>query len=252
MQSYAFSRQLAEQQRSEIARLKEEVAASIAPLVQKEVKTVEESLRVNVDLQVKSIEQRIVASLPAAGGEQLDLRKKDYALDIVPDGTSSTYKVGYFCIFLFFQFSPALSKDFSTAAKLALKITGVTMKLPPGPEITVEPVVENRCWAFPGSKGQITIRLREKVRVGSVTLFTTKETLSFFARNAPKEFQVFGISADGKESLLGKATFNASGPERQNFALSSSSESVAVSVRFLSNHGDKDFTCVQKIAVHAE
>ena len=99
MHSYAFSRQLAEQQRSDIARLKEEVAASIAPLVQKEVKTVEESLRVNVDLQVKSIEQRIVASLPAAGGEQLDLRKKDYALDIISDGTSSTYKVCFFALF---------------------------------------------------------------------------------------------------------------------------------------------------------
>ena len=199
-------------------------------MVKAEVASAEQNIRAAVNTQVKEIEHHIISSLPQS--EQLDLRKKDYALSVV--ASSETFR------------------DFGALSKQALKVLGFSLKLPNGPETTLEPFVENQCWAFAGSQGFITVNLRERIKVGSVSLHMTKDQLSFVSANSPKQFDIFGIAASGKETLLGKGTFDAKGSERQTFAVSSAVESTAVTIRFRSNHGAKDFTCVQKLGVHAE
>lgn len=139
----------------------------------------------------------------------------------------------------------------SGLAFLAVRLLGVTLRrVPHGPETTLlHPFVANRCWAFEGASGFITIRLREATVVTSVSLRQTASAISFYAAETPKEFEV--VSADTGLSL-GRFEYVQGGAELQTFVTSVENQTNATSaieLRFNSNHGGA-FTCVGQVSIH--
>ncbi len=117
---------------------------------------------------------------------------------------------------------------------------------PLGPETVIAPFVENACWAFAGNNGTLTIQLRQRTLVGSLSLQQTEAPLSFFLAQAPKDVEVVDTVSG---AILGAFSSKADA-SFQSFQLTKPKETDSVTLNFKSNHGSKEFTCVGKIRVH--
>lgn len=117
-----------------------------------------------------------------------------------------------------------------------------------GPETVVAPFVENACWAFEGSNGTLTIKLRQRAVIGSVSLQQTNAELSFFLKQAPKNVDVLDATSG---QLLGSFVSLAE-QSFQTFELAKPKEVDALTFVFKSNHGSAEFTCVGKIRIHSK
>jgi hypothetical protein len=135
-------------------------------------------------------------------------------------------------------------------SKYAIKVLGFSAHHPVGPSSVTEPFQDNRCWAFAGSKGKLTLKLREATKIGSIGLQQTREDLSFFNQQAPKNFEVFAFDKKGAKKSLGKFE-NDLKIDSQVFKAVSAFETDLITVEFNSNQGSKEFTCVGKVSVHA-
>jgi len=118
---------------------------------------------------------------------------------------------------------------------------------PLGPETVLAPFVENACWAFAGNNGTLTIKLRQRTLIGSVSFQQTEAPLSFFLAQAPKNVEV--VDANGG-AILGSFESRAD-VSFQTFQLAKPKETDSVTFNFKSNHGSAEFTCVGKIRLHA-
>jgi len=193
-------------------------------------------LEESVQRRVAALEQALKASNekivpPVATPEPIGVaEKKDYAWEVV--AASPTFN------------------DFDAFSKYAIKVLGVTVKKQlPGPEtVLASPFVDNRCWSFEGANGTITLRLRERIVVGSVSLQQTKKDLSFYVGNAPREFDLL----DERDELLGSFVYDGRKADAtQTFVVSRKAVATElVTFRFRTNHAAQDFTCVGKIRVH--
>nr|KAF6472665.1 Sad1 and UNC84 domain containing 5 [Molossus molossus] len=158
------------------------------------------------------------------------------------------------------------------------------------PDVILEPnVTPGNCWAFSGERGQVTIRLAQKVYLSNLTLQHIPKTISLSGSldTAPKDFVIYGMEGASKEEVfLGAFQFQ---PENiiQTFQLqvpgSSSSCPAehllnahcvpgfargphfipqqpqenqptrtfgAVKVKISSNWGNPRFTCLYRVRVH--
>jgi hypothetical protein len=127
-------------------------------------------------------------------------------------------------------------------------VSGFSLKRHPlGAEAVLAPFAENACWAFVGTNGTLTIKLRQRTIVGSVSLQQTEAPLSFFLKQAPKDVDV--VDSESK-AVLGSFSSKADSAF-QIFSLAKPVESESLTFVFKSNHGSPDFTCIGKIRIHA-
>uniref|UniRef100_H0VF96 Sad1 and UNC84 domain containing 5 n=1 Tax=Cavia porcellus TaxID=10141 RepID=H0VF96_CAVPO len=123
------------------------------------------------------------------------------------------------------------------------------------PDVILEPnMTPGNCWAFEGDRGQVTIRLAQKVYLSNITLQHIPKTISLSGSldTAPKDFVVYGMeSSPGEEVFLGAFQFQ---PENiiQMFPLQNPQQRAfgAVKVKISSNWGNPRFTCLYRVRVH--
>ncbi|XP_068914239.1 SUN domain-containing protein 3 [Tenebrio molitor] len=110
------------------------------------------------------------------------------------------------------------------------------------------------CWAFKGHRGSAILQLIDYVLIDSVTLEHIPHTISPSGTidTAPKEFKIWGLeSPHGRRHLLGQFKYESEGGTVQTFTTNNNSGYYKyVEFEVLSNHGNKDFTCVYRIRVH--
>ncbi|KAM5220154.1 LOW QUALITY PROTEIN: SUN domain-containing protein 5 [Hipposideros larvatus] len=123
------------------------------------------------------------------------------------------------------------------------------------PDVILEPnVTPGNCWAFSGDRGQVTIRLAQKVYLSNLTLQHIPKTISLSGSldTAPKDFVIYGMEGSPKEEVfLGAFQFQ---PENiiQMFQLQNQPSRTfgAVKVKISSNWGNPRFTCLYRVRVH--
>ncbi|EDL06043.1 sperm associated antigen 4-like [Mus musculus] len=120
---------------------------------------------------------------------------------------------------------------------------------PPDPNVT-----PGNCWAFASDRGQVTIRLAQKVYLSNITLQHIPKTISLSGSldTAPKDFVIYGLeSLPREEVFLGAFQFQ---PENiiQTFQLQNlpPRSFAAVKVKISSNWGNPRFTCMYRVRVH--
>ncbi|XP_017367161.1 SUN domain-containing protein 5 [Cebus imitator] len=123
------------------------------------------------------------------------------------------------------------------------------------PDVILEPnVTPGNCWAFEGDRGQVTIRLAQKIYLSNLTLQHIPKTISLSGSldTAPKDFVVYGMESSPREEVfLGAFQFQ---PENiiQMFPLQNQPARAfgAVKVKISSNWGNPGFTCLYRVRVH--
>nr|XP_006202713.1 SUN domain-containing protein 5 [Vicugna pacos] len=123
------------------------------------------------------------------------------------------------------------------------------------PDVILEPnVTPGNCWAFSGDRGQVTIRLAQKVYLSNLTLQHIPKTISLSGSldTAPKDFVIYGMEVSSREEVfLGAFQFQ---PENiiQMFQLQNQPPRTfgAVKVKISSNWGNPRFTCLYRVRVH--
>lgn len=112
------------------------------------------------------------------------------------------------------------------------------------------------CFAFKGSRGEVTIKLRNYMFVDSIGIdhITADMSASGSIQSAPKEFIVYGRQSlsDPKPFKFGKFVYDIEKRISAQFFVveKQSTDSVQfVTFEFHSNHGDEKFTCVYRARV---
>ncbi|KAI5940511.1 SUN domain-containing protein 5 isoform X1 [Manis javanica] len=123
------------------------------------------------------------------------------------------------------------------------------------PDVILEPsMTPGNCWAFSGDRGQVTIRLAQKVYLSNLTLQHIPKTISLSGSTdtAPKDVVIYGMEGSPREEVfLGAFQFQ---PENiiQTFQLQNQPPRTfsSVKVKIASNWGNPRFTCLYRVRVH--
>ncbi|XP_044252524.1 SUN domain-containing protein 3 isoform X2 [Tribolium madens] len=111
-----------------------------------------------------------------------------------------------------------------------------------------------QCWAFKGQTGKAVLQLIDYVLIDSVTLEHIPPTISPSGSidSAPKDFKLWGLEKpNGGKLFLGEFRYTAEGGTVQTFNVNNvSSYYKYVEFEIMTNHGNKDFTCVYRIRLH--
>ncbi|CAG4940492.1 unnamed protein product [Colias eurytheme] len=137
------------------------------------------------------------------------------------------------------------------SAMFCRECLGATAIIRPG-------TLPGECWAFRGSKGEVTIRLLDSVHVTGVSLehipphiSPTKEISS-----APRLFQLEGLEFrnDPYPHDFGSFEYDKEGKPIQFFEVQAPSAKPynLVRLRIFSNWGHSVYTCVYRVRVHGE
>lgn len=126
------------------------------------------------------------------------------------------------------------------------------------PRLVINPLLNpGECFAFKGSTGEVTIKLRGWLFVDSVGVDHITEDMSASGsiQSAPKEFSVYGLKSlsDAKPFKFGTFVYDTEKKIPAQFFVvdqASTDSYLYVSFRFHSNHGDGKFTCVYRTRVY--
>lgn len=112
------------------------------------------------------------------------------------------------------------------------------------------------CWSFAGSLGQLVIQLGKKIAASSFSIEHIAPESCFSVSSAPKQVQIFSmdsISAPAPPIFLAEIVFDPALGRAQNFASTiQPAPTEFLLVKILSNHGNRDFTCLYKFGVFSE
>lgn len=143
-----------------------------------------------------------------------------------------------------------------------IKVFGMSLwKDPRSPRSIINPEnLPGNCWSMKGTHGFIVIKLATSIVPTLVTLEHLDKRLDQYSKesyeSAPKEFEVYAwLDAKGHKKLkLGSYTYLRERNAVQTFKLQNvSTKSVDfIELRILSNHGNKDCTCIYRFRVHGQ
>ncbi|XP_029434655.1 SUN domain-containing protein 3-like [Rhinatrema bivittatum] len=127
------------------------------------------------------------------------------------------------------------------------------------PDVILQPNVHpGNCWAFPGSQGQVVIRLPLKIHPVAVTLEHIPKAISPTGdiTDAPRDFAVYGLEEkdEAHGALLGTFTYNADADPVQTFRLRGEADTLYqfIELKVLSNWGNQASTCLYRFRVHKD
>jgi len=110
------------------------------------------------------------------------------------------------------------------------------------------------CWAFPGSNGNVTVKLAMPIIPTEFTLDHISERIAYHWDSAPKDFQVWGLRSEGDYNavLLGRFTYEkgkaTSQTKKSSFFHKEPFQYLTLEI--LSNYGHEDYTCVYRFRAH--
>ena len=150
--------------------------------------------------------------------------------------------------------------------------TDARRALPNKPSVALHPdITPGNCWAFFGTQGSLTVHLARPVQIVSIGLEHTPWSSSWVHTSAPREFRVVAylckdrsgslphVSSEQVELGVFEYQVGPSSKHLQVFAvpeeiLSTDAAQAAnvcmVRLDILSNHGNKDYTCLYRFRVH--
>ncbi|RZB54436.1 SUN domain-containing protein 3-like, partial [Asbolus verrucosus] len=104
------------------------------------------------------------------------------------------------------------------------------------------------CWAFKGQTGSAIIQLIGHVLIDSVTLehISAKLSPTGTIDSAPKNFKIWGLAQPNRKNraILGEFTYENDGTTLQTFKVNNTNYYKYIEFEVLSNHGNKEYTCV--------
>ncbi|KAL8614754.1 hypothetical protein ACOMHN_055311 [Nucella lapillus] len=125
------------------------------------------------------------------------------------------------------------------------------------PRSVIQPEVHpGQCWAFKGEKGHVVIQLAVPIRLTGFSMEHIPRSLSIHGNidSAPKDFSVVGLRSETDYTgiNLGNFTYQSVGTPIQYFDVQIRNPGVFafVQVNILSNHGDREYTCVYRFRAH--
>jgi SUN domain-containing protein 1/2 len=140
------------------------------------------------------------------------------------------------------------------------------MPTPPNsPSIAFMPdITPGNCWAFPGHKGSVTVRLARPIAPTAITIEHTPRSSVFSISSAPRDFAVYvlplapsGFPDDSDKTgvLVGRFRYDTSpsAGHLQTFRLARRIlVARAIRIEILSNHGSRTHTCLYRVRVHGK
>lgn len=126
------------------------------------------------------------------------------------------------------------------------------------PRAVISPGISpGECWAFKGHKGNLVIKLSQRILP---TGFTYEHIPKQISRDgsissAPREFQVLGLvdENDTQGTILGNYVYEDNGQSMQHFkVLNPSGQFQYIELVILSNHGNFEYTCLYRFRVHGK
>ncbi|KAH8263456.1 hypothetical protein KR044_009280 [Drosophila immigrans] len=127
-------------------------------------------------------------------------------------------------------------------------LLGLDFKANPPVNLLRSSITPGACFGFLGSNATISIRLAKVIIVEEVTLshIPKESTPTLTTDNAPKDFEVYGITPDKEKELLGQWVYdNASKKRTQTYKVNNKNSIRSLLFSFNSNHG-ADSTCVYR------
>jgi len=128
---------------------------------------------------------------------------------------------------------------------------------PKRPLTAISPgVLPGDCWAFPGSRANLTIALGKRIVPSMFTMEHTPRKSAVSISSAPREFHVYGVTAGEPDQLLGTFSYSTSEMDRylQRFSISEEVDVRAVGIvrlEILSNQDkESSYTCLYRFRVH--
>lgn len=125
------------------------------------------------------------------------------------------------------------------------------------PRTVIQPEVHpGQCWAFKGDSGYVVIQLSVPIRPTGFSLEHIPKSLSPTGTidSAPKEFTVYGLRSESDMDgvNLGNFTYVTVGKPIQSFDVQIRNPGTFgfMELRVLTNHGNKDYTCLYRFRVH--
>lgn len=109
------------------------------------------------------------------------------------------------------------------------------------------------CWAFQGSKGNVSIELAKPVIPTAISLEHVAISVAHNPSSAPKEFTVWGLEFLDKSvgaTQLGEFEYQEGSSQIQTFPVTASRPFSHVLLQVVSNHGNKEYTCIYRFRVH--
>jgi SUN domain-containing protein 1/2 len=145
--------------------------------------------------------------------------------------------------------------------KLGVEWVGKQPPLLRGPQSALHPDISNgNCWAMQGSEGRLTVSLSRTILPTAITLEHVPATMALKedVRSAPKQFEVWSVSEEGKRlRLLTQGEYRVIWTEDespvQTFLIDQVHEPVRhVQLHVLSNYGHDQYTCLYRFRVHGQ
>ncbi|NWJ10826.1 SUN3 protein, partial [Crypturellus undulatus] len=125
------------------------------------------------------------------------------------------------------------------------------------PDIILQPeLAPGKCWAFPGSQGQVVIRLPARILPRALTMQHSSKMLSAGddISTSPKDISISGLDDEGQEIQLGSFLFDPKKEQKQFFVLKNELHKAFqyIKVNILSNWGSKEYTCLYHLKFHGK
>ncbi|KGL83086.1 SUN domain-containing protein 2, partial [Tinamus guttatus] len=114
-------------------------------------------------------------------------------------------------------------------------------------------VTPGKCWAFPGSQGQVVIRLPARIWPRAVTVQHISKMLSpENTSSSPKDISISGLDDEGAEVLLGAFQFDIEKDPMQFFPLKTELHKGFhyIKINILNNWGNQEYTCLYHFKLH--
>ncbi|CAL1527048.1 unnamed protein product [Lymnaea stagnalis] len=125
------------------------------------------------------------------------------------------------------------------------------------PRTVIQPNVHpGECWAFKGDSGRLVLQLSHPIQITGFTLEHIPRSLAPRGdiSSAPREFTVFGLASESDHLgvNLGNYTYEDNGKPIQLYSTQNHQSGIFqhVELRVLSNHGNKEYTCIYRFRVH--
>ncbi|KAM6038694.1 SUN domain-containing protein 3-like [Theristicus caerulescens] len=117
-------------------------------------------------------------------------------------------------------------------------------------------IAPGNCWAFPGSRGHVAIRLPEQIWPMAFSIWHISEAVSPSGEvsSAPKDFAVSGVDEAAAETLLGTFTYEVHKEIAQTFPVQKELPRTFRCIKFQvqSNWGNPEYSCVYRVQVHGK
>ncbi|XP_030240911.1 SUN domain-containing protein 3 [Drosophila navojoa] len=144
----------------------------------------------------------------------------------------------------------ALAKPIADS-NLLMMLLGLEFSTNPPINMLRPSLMPGSCFGFRGSQAAITLHLAKTIYVEQISLthIPKEMTPSECVDNAPKDFEVYGVTPKKNKELLGKWRFKNDPNERtENYIINNNCPFRSLLFEFLSNHGGNS-TCIYRVEV---